>query len=128
MNTADKHIISASGGANVAHPFDFADYSILEMRLAIPSKADDSANKPSNGRDDTVSDTVNDTVNILLDGTNQRLLREIKQNSVITLKALAIIIGKTRLTVIRRIKRLQQAGLVRRVGPDKGGHWEVVKK
>ena len=29
---------------------------------------------------------------------------------------------------IRNIKKLQNQGLIRRVGPDKGGFWEVISE
>lgn len=29
--------------------------------------------------------------------------------------------------VKKNIRKLKDANLIRRVGPDKGGHWEVVK-
>ena len=28
--------------------------------------------------------------------------------------------------VISAISRLQELGILRRVGPDKGGHWEII--
>jgi predicted HTH transcriptional regulator len=31
----------------------------------------------------------------------------------------------TRPTIERAIKKLKQLGLIKRIGPDKGGHWEV---
>lgn len=34
-------------------------------------------------------------------------------------------LGVSRRTVTNRIRRLKEAGIVRRVGPDKGGYWEV---
>ena len=27
-----------------------------------------------------------------------------------------------------QLRQMQQQGLIRRVGPDKGGHWEIVEK
>ena len=51
----------------------------------------------------------------------------IKQNSQITLEDLA---RETRLTfkgVEWNVNRLKAKGLIKRVGPDKGGHWEIVK-
>jgi hypothetical protein len=27
----------------------------------------------------------------------------------------------------KQLKKLQQEGYLKRIGPDKGGHWEVIK-
>jgi predicted transcriptional regulator len=43
----------------------------------------------------------------------------------ISLDAIAEKIGRTRKTVQRAIKKLKDSGRVKRVGPDKTGHWEV---
>lgn len=37
-------------------------------------------------------------------------------------------IGIDRRNIARNIKRLQEQGIIRRIGPDKGGYWEVVNK
>jgi len=39
--------------------------------------------------------------------------------------------GKLRITaraVEKTLEKLKEKGLVRRVGPDKGGHWEIIKE
>lgn len=64
--------------------------------------------------DGTVNGTVNGTVKM------------IKANPKITLDELAAAIGKSRRTVARQIKQLQEDGVIRRVGSDKTGHWEVI--
>ena len=64
------------------------------------------------------SDTVNGTVN----GT----VKMIKENPKITLDELAEAIGKSRRTVARQIKQLQEDRVIRRVGSDKTGYWEVI--
>ena len=37
-------------------------------------------------------------------------------------------IGVERSTVARAIAKLKRHGILRRAGPDKGGHWEVVER
>jgi predicted HTH transcriptional regulator len=36
--------------------------------------------------------------------------------------------GVERSTVARAIAKLKRSGVLRRIGPDKGGHWEVIEK
>ena len=45
----------------------------------------------------------------------------------ITHDALAAKLGKARNSIIKQIAKLKTNGRIRRVGPDKGGHWEVVQ-
>ncbi|MCQ2284911.1 MAG: winged helix-turn-helix transcriptional regulator [Bacteroidales bacterium] len=47
-------------------------------------------------------------------------------NSHITTTELANQLDVSRQTIATNIKKMQEAGLIRRVGPDKGGHWEVI--
>jgi len=35
-------------------------------------------------------------------------------------------IGLSVMTIKDQIRRLKNKGIIRRVGPDKGGHWEVL--
>ncbi|MDO4957820.1 MAG: winged helix-turn-helix transcriptional regulator [Prevotellaceae bacterium] len=42
-----------------------------------------------------------------------------------TTTQMATQIGKSRQTVATRIKILQERGIIRRNGPDKGGFWEI---
>jgi len=37
-----------------------------------------------------------------------------------------VALGKVRSTVQWQLNNLRAAGRLRRVGPDKGGHWEVI--
>ena len=68
---------------------------------------------------ENISGTVNGTVN----GT----VKFIQANPNITLEELAVAIGKSRRTVARQIKQLQEDGVIRRVGSDKTGYWEIVR-
>ena len=30
-------------------------------------------------------------------------------------------------TIEKHLKKLKEQGIIRRVGPDKGGHWEIIE-
>ena len=51
----------------------------------------------------------------------------LSRDETITTAALADRLGITRKAVEKQIARLKADGIVRRAGPDKGGHWVVVK-
>ncbi len=58
--------------------------------------------------------------------TTQKILEAIAKKSDITQKELAVVIGITEDGVKYHITRLRKKGVVKRIGPDKGGYWEIV--
>ena len=60
--------------------------------------------------------------------TTQKIIEAITKKSDITQKELAAVIGITEDRVKYHIIRLRKKGVLKRIGPDKGGYWEVVKK
>ena len=60
--------------------------------------------------------------------TTQKLLELIKENPAITQKELAEIIGISEDGVTYHITKFRKDGILKRIGPDKGGHWKILKK
>ena len=60
--------------------------------------------------------------------TPQKILASIRANPFVGTQAMADMIGVERSTVARAIAKLKRAGVLRRIGPDKGGHWEIIEK
>ena len=58
--------------------------------------------------------------------TAERVLSMLKKNSNLTQVGLAVALGVSRQAIQKHLTGLKKAGLLRRIGPDKGGHWEVV--
>ena len=59
---------------------------------------------------------------------NQRkIITEIKKNQYITQKELSKIIGINEKNIRNNIRKLKDLGIIKRVGPDKGGYWEILK-
>ena len=58
--------------------------------------------------------------------SQQRILKLTKENPYISKKELAEIIGISTTAIDKNIKQLKKKGLLKRIGPDKGGHWEIV--
>ena len=56
----------------------------------------------------------------------QKIMEAMRANPSITRNELAELIGMTPEGVKSAISSLKASGAIRRVGPDKGGHWEVV--
>ncbi len=57
---------------------------------------------------------------------SDRILAVLRQNPSTSRRELAAALGTTQSTIRYRLDKLRAAGRVERVGPDKGGHWEVL--
>jgi predicted HTH transcriptional regulator len=91
----------------------------------------------TDGTDGTVNGTVNepagaengiDTGNNGASNYEAVLLKAIQENPKSTFEALAKQASLSRRAIAREMKKLQDAGKIRRVGSDKTGHWEVSGK
>ena len=65
--------------------------------------------------------------NVTENVTENKILLLIKKTPNITTTELATEIGVTRRTIARYITKLKTQNKIKRIGPDKGGFWEVVK-
>jgi len=57
-----------------------------------------------------------------------QILEAIGKNPHITASELAGILGISERKTKENIKKLKEKALLRRIGPDKGGHWEIIKR
>ncbi len=57
-----------------------------------------------------------------------QVLELIEQNRSISAEEIGVILEITRNSARDRIDRLRKKGFLRRVGPDKGGYWEIIKR
>ena len=58
--------------------------------------------------------------------TTQKILEAITQNPLVSRQELAIIVERTPDAVKQQLEKLKAANQIRRVGPAKGGHWEII--
>ena len=58
--------------------------------------------------------------------TRDKILGLVRVNPDISMETMASSLGLTRKGVEWQICKLKQSGILRRVGPDKGGHWEIL--
>jgi predicted HTH transcriptional regulator len=54
-----------------------------------------------------------------------KILAEVAGNPYVTIEELAACVGISGRKIRENIKKLKTKGLINRIGPDKGGHWEV---
>ena len=57
--------------------------------------------------------------------TSVKIIALLQDNPSLTLSQLAEAVGVAKRSVERNIQQLQEDGQLKRIGPDKGGHWEV---
>ncbi len=60
--------------------------------------------------------------------TVEKILALIKENPRITQKELSEKTGLTRRGIEWNLQQLKDKKIIRRIGPDKGGYWEITKK
>ena len=54
------------------------------------------------------------------------IIENMLKNSKITYVQLADITGKSRESIRKNINKLKESGLIQRIGPDKGGFWQIL--
>ena len=62
-----------------------------------------------------------------LDKQEDAILELLKENPYISRKEISGRVGLHESSVKRRLASLQEKGTIKRIGPDKGGYWEVQK-
>lgn len=64
---------------------------------------------------------------IKLNKNQKKIVAEIKKNNFITQKELSKIVGITEKNIRNNIAKLKNINIIKRVGPAKDGHWEVIE-
>ena len=81
------------------------------------------------GKDHNDVETPSDVVeNVVENKENvvENILASISKNSTISTKKLAAMCSLSERQVQRIMTKLKEQGVIRRIGPDKGGHWEII--
>ncbi|WP_191014150.1 Fic family protein [Treponema zioleckii] len=86
-------------------------------------------NDKSSEKNQSINDTAKITQKITVKITvnQQKIIDVIKENPFITQEELSSIVGIARLNINKNMKKLQEQGIIKRVGADKNGHWEVIE-
>ena len=103
-----------------------------EVELVLPLKKSDEIQNEINTHSAslvaTSLKTQQKTQQITTRKTTQIILAAILENASVTRKELADLCGISSDGIKWQLKQMQEKGIIRRVGPDKGGHWEVIKE
>lgn len=71
---------------------------------------------------------VNVKVNVKVNANQKKILAYLKNNPYATMDELSETIGIAKKNIFNNMKKLQENGLLRRVGADKNGWWEVAEQ
>lgn len=75
----------------------------------------------------TTQKTTQKTAQNITGDTTMKILEEIKADGYVSRVKLAEICGISPDGIKWQLKKMLEKGLIRRVGPDKGGHWEIIE-
>lgn len=75
-----------------------------------------------------VTDRVTDRVTEKVTENQSLILKGMKKDNRITSRMLSEIVGISERKIKENIKLLKNKGLLKRIGPDRGGYWEVAGK
>lgn len=74
----------------------------------------------------TAANTTKKTTKKTTEKTTEKILAALKSNPHLSNKELAELCGITEDGIYYNMRKLKESGQIRRVGPDKGGHWEII--
>ncbi len=80
-----------------------------------------------NSKNEHSNENVGVNVGVKLNKTQQLIYTLIMNNPNMTYFELAIDANKSAETIRRNLKSLVSLNLIKRVGSDKNGHWEIIK-
>ena len=112
------------------------DRTIVELEIAemaTDSTISRKSDKPLQELDKKLTEGLQEldknlTINSLdISSTAKRVYKALSQDGTFTQQGLANKFGVSRVTIANATATLIKCGLIRRVGPTKGGHWEVIK-
>ena len=58
--------------------------------------------------------------------TPEKILELLAATPTLTISKIASILGKSDSAIERSIRKLRESEKLKRIGPDKGGHWKVI--
>ena len=73
-----------------------------------------------------VVENIVDSIVEKLSTTRAKIVRIIWKNPNATAQSISKEINIASRNVQEHLRKLQEQGVIRRIGPDKGGHWEII--
>ncbi len=115
-----EQIFTSCKESGLAEPSIEAETSGLWLKFAISKTFVENVKRSSEKSSEKSS--VKSSVK-----SSEKILALMKEKPEITASEMAVKIGISQRAVEAQIRKLKDAGIVQRKGPDKGGYWEVVR-
>ena len=77
---------------------------------------------------DEVGEKVGEKVGDNLTANQKKIIDAIKNNNSVSAKKLASKVGISQRKVEENLAKLKLMGILKRIGPAKGGHWQVIQQ
>ena len=122
MGTGTRDMIRDCKKAGLHEPKYSLTDGFVTTIYRKPGRALEAVTEESGGGQKTVEKTVVKSV----EKTGEKILALIKADPQVTQKELMNQTGLTRRGIEWNIAKLKKEKIIKRTGPDKGGHWEVV--
>lgn len=120
MGTGTGDMIRMCQQAGLPEPlFSYRDGFVLTIARQSTINTENSGEMPGKTEGKTEGKTVG--------RTGQRIIRLIQENPQITIPEMAVSLGVTVSAVEKQVRKLREQEIIGRIGPAKGGHWEVLK-
>ena len=75
---------------------------------------------------ENIAENIADSIVEKLSTTRAKIVRIIWKNPNATAQSISKEINIASRNVQEHLRKLQEQGVIRRIGPDKGGHWEII--
>lgn len=75
---------------------------------------------------ENIAENIVDSIVEKLSTTRAKIVRIIWKNPNATAQSISKEINIASRNVQEHLRKLQEQGVIRRIGPDKGGHWEII--
>ncbi|MBU4304341.1 MAG: winged helix-turn-helix domain-containing protein [Candidatus Omnitrophica bacterium] len=99
---------------------------ILLRRFPLVKKSDKKTKVSFGIVPESIPEIVPESIPEKVTEKQKKILEIMAANPHVSMQEIAQVIGIAERNIKVHIKKLKDTGRVKRVGPDKGGHWEVV--
>lgn len=82
--------------------------------------------EPEKGQTEPPNEPQSEPLNDSLNEPLKSVLETVRKNPYLSKEQIAAEIGKSRATVTRALSKLQNDGIIQRIGADKNGYWKII--
>ena len=120
--TVSEEVSVKTSGKTIFSPTVSEEVSVKTSgKTAFSPTVSEDASVKTSGKT-IFSPTVSEDASVKTSG---KIVQAVQRNSMITIPELAALVGVTERSIERNIKKLQKERKLRRVGPAKGGYWQL---